>query len=62
MIAARAVGLDAGPMSGFDNAKLDEVFLQRHDLACSNFIRNLGYGNVQLFPRSPRWDFDEVAR
>ncbi|NKC32632.1 malonic semialdehyde reductase [Falsiroseomonas selenitidurans] len=62
ILAARAVGLDAGPMSGFDNAKLDEVFLAGTSWK-SNFLVNLGYGDpTGLFPRSPRLSFDEAAR
>lgn len=61
MIAARALGLDCGPMSGFDNAKLDEAFFAGTRVR-SNFIINLGYGQEDLFPRSPRLAFDEAAR
>ena len=62
MLAARAVGLDVGPMSGFDNAKLDELFLFGTGWK-SNFLVNLGYGDpAGLFPRSPRLSFDEAAR
>lgn len=61
MLAARAVGLDCGPMSGFDNAKLDELFFAGTTIK-SNFLINLGYGDVAaLFPRSPRLSFDEAA-
>lgn len=61
MLAARAVGLDCGPMSGFDNAKLDELFFAGTTVK-SNFLINLGYGDVAaLFPRSPRLSFDEAA-
>lgn len=61
MVAARALGLDCGPMSGFDNAKVDAEFFP--DGRCkSNFLINLGHGDPsKLFPRSPRFDFDEVA-
>ena len=62
MLAARAVGLDVGAMSGFDNAKVDELFLFGTGWK-SNFLVNLGYGDVAgLFPRSPRLSFDEAAR
>ena len=61
MIAARALGLDVGPMSGFDHAKVDEVFF--HDTTFkSNFMVNLGYGDVAaLPPRLPRLSFDEMC-
>lgn len=62
ILAARAVGLDAGPMSGFDNAKVDEAFFAGTAIK-SNFLVNLGYGDpVGVFPRSPRLSFDEAAR
>jgi 3-hydroxypropanoate dehydrogenase len=62
ILAARAVGLDAGPMSGFNNAKVDELFFPGTRWK-SNFLVNLGYGDPEgLFPRSPRLDFDEAAR
>jgi 3-hydroxypropanoate dehydrogenase len=62
MLAARALGLDAGPMSGFDKAKVDELFLKGTSWK-SNFLVNLGYGDPSgLFPRSPRLSFDEAAR
>lgn len=62
MIAARALGLDCGPMSGFNNGKVDDAFFQ--GTSCrSNFICNLGYGDSsKLFPRSPRLDFDEACK
>ena len=76
MIAARALGLDCGPMSGFDNAKVDheffpadrgrdefqqEFFPDSH--IKSNFLCNLGYGDpAKLFPRSPRLEFDEACK
>ncbi len=61
MLAARALGLDCGPMSGFDNAKLDALFFADTTIK-SNFLINLGYGDVaKLFPRSPRLSFDEAA-
>jgi 3-hydroxypropanoate dehydrogenase len=75
ILAARAVGLDCGPMSGFDNAKVDEEFfgLGRECEGCdqeffpeghvkSNFLCNLGYGDrSKLFPRSPRLAFEEAC-
>ena len=62
MMAARSLGLDCGPMSGFDNAKVDAVFFQATSWK-SNFICNLGYGDSgKLHPRSPRLDFDEVCK
>lgn len=62
ILAARAVGLDCGPMSGFDNAKVDEAFFAGTPWK-SNFLINLGYGNAEkLHPRSPRLTFDEAAR
>ena len=61
MIAARALGLDVGPMSGFDNAKVDEVFFHGTSFK-SNFMVNLGYGDVAaLPPRLPRLTFDEMC-
>jgi 3-hydroxypropanoate dehydrogenase len=61
IIAARALGLDAGAMSGFDNAKVDEIFLSDRGWR-SNFLVNLGYGDHSgVFPRSPRLSFDEAA-
>jgi 3-hydroxypropanoate dehydrogenase len=62
IIAARALGLDAGPMSGFDNAKVDQAFFADTPWK-SNFLINLGYGDSsQLKPRLPRLSFEEVAR
>lgn len=62
IMAARALGLDAGPMSGFDNAAVDAAFFAGTTVK-SNFLVNLGYGDpAGLFPRSPRFDFDDVAR
>ena len=62
MIAARALGLDCGPMSGFDNAKLDELFFP-HSNVKSNFICALGYGDrSKLFARGPRLDFNEACK
>jgi len=62
ILAARALGLDCGPMSGFDNAKVDEAFFAGTQIK-SNFIVNLGYGNrAHLHPRNPRLSFDEACR
>jgi 3-hydroxypropanoate dehydrogenase len=62
ILAARAVGLDAGPMSGFDAAKVDDAFFQGTTWK-ANFLVNLGYGDpAGLFPRSPRLDIEEAAR
>jgi 3-hydroxypropanoate dehydrogenase len=61
IIAARAMGLDCGPMSGFDNEGVDRDFFAGTRIK-SNFLCNLGYGDgVELFPRSPRFRFDEMA-
>ena len=60
--AARALGLDCGPMSGFDAAKVDAAFFAGTSVK-SNFLCNLGYGDVTaLRPRGPRFSFDEMAR
>jgi 3-hydroxypropanoate dehydrogenase len=61
IIAARALGLDCGPMSGFDQAGVDEEFFKGTTYK-SNFLLNLGQGDPSaLFQRSPRFEFDEVA-
>ncbi len=61
LLAARAVGLDTGPMSGFDNAKVDAAFFPDGKVK-SNFLCNLGYGSGEnLFPRNPRLTFEEVC-
>ncbi len=61
MLAARALGLDVGGISGFDNAKVDEAFFAGTTLK-SNFLCNLGYGDeTALFQRLPRLEFDEVC-
>lgn len=61
MLAARALGLDCGPMSGYDSAGVDREFFAGTQVR-SNFLCNLGYGDAaKLFPRSPRLGFDEVA-
>ena len=62
MLAARALGLDCGPMSGFDNDKVDAAFFAGTTIK-SNFLCNLGYGDpAGLFPRSPRLAFDEACK
>ena len=62
ILAARAVGLDCGPMSGFDNAKVDAAFFAGTTIK-SNFLINLGVGDpAALFPRSARLAFDEACR
>ncbi len=61
MLAARALGLDCGPMSGFDNAGVDQDFFPDGAIK-SNFLCALGYGSEEmLFPRSPRFDFNDVC-
>jgi len=76
ILAARSLGLDCGPMSGFDNAKVDEEFFpppRRDEEAMdevkpagrlrSNFLCNLGYGDpAGLHPRGPRLEFEEACR
>jgi 3-hydroxypropanoate dehydrogenase len=60
--AARALGLDCGPMSGFDNAKVDAAFFAGTRIR-SNFLVNLGHGDpASIFARSPRLGFDEACR
>lgn len=62
IMAARAFGLDCGPMSGFDNGAVDKEFFANTTVK-SNFLCNLGHGdNAALFPRSPRFAFDEMAQ
>jgi 3-hydroxypropanoate dehydrogenase len=62
IMAARALGLDSGPMSGFNAAKLDEAFFAGTSIK-SNFLCNLGYGVTEkLFPRSPRLEFNAACR
>ena len=75
ILAARALGLDCGPMSGFDNAKVDAEFLVARNVpgvpggagwgsVTSNFLCNLGYGDhsAKLLPRNPRLDFDDACQ
>ena len=62
IVAARALGLDAGPMSGFDNAGIDREFFPEGRIK-SNFICALGYGDPSgVRPRAPRLSFDEMAK
>ena len=62
MVAARAIGLDCGPMSGFDIAKVDAAYFPDGKFK-TNFICNLGYGDPsKLFGRSPRLEFDEACQ
>lgn len=62
ILAARALGLDTGPMSGFDNAGVDAAFFVGTNIK-SNFIVSIGYGTDEnLFPRNPRLAFEEAAK
>lgn len=62
ILAARAVGLDCGPMSGFNTAKVDAEFFPDGRIK-SNFLCNLGYGDgARMRPRGPRLEFDEVCK
>ena len=62
IMAARSLGLDCGPMSGFDNAKVDAAFFPSGKVK-SNFLCNLGYGDpATLHPRAPRLAFDDACR
>ncbi len=62
ILAARALGIDTGPMSGIDKKKVDEAFFAGSSVK-TNFICSLGYGDpAKLFGRSPRLAFDEVCR
>ena len=62
ILAARALGLDCGPMSGFDNTGVDKEFFAGTETK-SNFLCNLGYGDpAGLFARSPRFAFEEMAK
>lgn len=61
MLAARALGLDCGPMSGFDRSLCDALFFEDGSVK-SNFLINIGYGDdSKLTPRHPRLDFDEAC-
>jgi 3-hydroxypropanoate dehydrogenase len=62
ILAARSLGLDCGPMSGFDNAKVDAAFFAGTAVK-SNFLCNLGYGDAsKLHPRNPRLKFEEACQ
>src|SRR5262249_32338520 len=62
MLAARALGLDCGPMSGFNNAMVDQAFFAGTTIK-SNFLCNLAHGDPsKLYPRSPRLSFTEACR
>jgi 3-hydroxypropanoate dehydrogenase len=61
ILAARALGLDCGPMSGFNNEGVDAEFFVGTEIK-SNFLCNIGYGDpAGIYPRSPRFSFDEMA-
>ena len=66
MLAARSMGLDCGPMSGFDRGGVDKEFFQSNpetEQWTANFICSLGYGNEDaLFPRSPRLAFEDACQ
>jgi 3-hydroxypropanoate dehydrogenase len=62
IMAARSLGLDCGPMSGFDNAGVDGAFFAGTNIK-SNFLINIGYGDgTKLFPRSPRLSFEDACQ
>ena len=62
IMAARSLGLDCGPMSGFDNGKVDEAFFNGTSYR-SNFLCSLGYGDHSAYgARLPRFDFDEICK
>ncbi len=62
ILALRAVGLDTGPMTGFDSGKVDAEFFPGTTFK-SNVIINIGHGDAsKLFPRSPRFAFDQIAK
>lgn len=62
ILAARALGLDCGPMSGFDNAKVDAAFFAGTPIK-SNFVCSIGYGDAsKIRPRAPRLDFDQACQ
>lgn len=61
ILSLRSLGLDTGPMSGFDNSKVDAEFFPDGAVK-SNFLINIGYGDEsKLYPRGPRFSFDEIA-
>ncbi len=62
ILAARALGLDCGPMTGFDNAKVDAAFFAGTPIR-SSILVNLGHGDpASIFPRSPRLSFEEACQ
>ena len=62
IMAARSLGLDCGPMSGFNTDMLNQEFFSDGSVK-SNFLCNLGYGDIStLYPRGPRLEFDDVAK
>ncbi|MEQ8229117.1 MAG: malonic semialdehyde reductase [Rhodospirillales bacterium] len=62
IMAARSLGLDCGPMSGFDKDMVDAAFFTGTTVT-ANFLCNIGHGTTEdLFPRSPRFDFDDVCQ
>jgi 3-hydroxypropanoate dehydrogenase len=62
MMAVRALGLDVGPMSGFDNAKVDEIFFKGTSWK-SNFLCNIGHGDhSKLHPRGKRLSFEQACK
>ena len=62
IMAARSLGLDCGPMSGFDAEKVDAAFFAGTTVT-ANFLCNIGHGTTEdLFPRSPRFDFDDACQ
>jgi 3-hydroxypropanoate dehydrogenase len=62
ILALRSLGLDTGPMSGFDQAKVNETFLSEQGWK-ANFLLNIGYGDSgKVYPRAPRLAFDRVCK
>ncbi|MBI2711478.1 MAG: malonic semialdehyde reductase [Bdellovibrio sp.] len=62
ILAARALGLDVGPMSGFNAAKVDEIFFQGTTWK-ANFLCNIGFGDhSKIYPRAPRLNFEDVCK
>ena len=62
IMAARTIGLDCGPMTGFNPGKLDELFFPEGEWT-SNILINIGYGDAEkLYPRGPRLSFDQACR
>lgn len=63
MLAARALGLDCGPMSGFDKKKIKQAFFADQEDWEANWICNLGYGDpASVYPRAPRLEFSDVCK